>query len=90
MLAILQLAYMIIVVENILYYSIDATNNDGSKGRLINHCKKGNLTPKVIVIDTIPHIIFIAKKDIRRDEELLYDYGERRKHILDAFPWLGH
>lgn len=72
----------------LLYYSIDATKDDGSKGRLINHSKRGNLCPRVILVDDVPSIIFEAGKDIPKDEELLYDYGERSKEIIATFPWL--
>jgi SET domain-containing protein len=41
------------------------------------------------VIDTIPHIFLKTKRDILAGEELLYDYGERRRDILDAHPWLS-
>jgi SET domain-containing protein len=31
----------------------------------------------------------VALRDIEMDEELFYDYGERRKDIIEAFPWLN-
>jgi SET domain-containing protein len=59
-------------------------------GRLINHSRKNsNCQPKVFVIRDQPRIVLVALRDIEIDEELFYDYGERRKDIIEAFPWLN-
>ena len=56
---------------------------------MINHSKKSaNALPKVFTVDGNPRLCLIAMRDIDVGEELLYDYGERRKDILDANPWL--
>jgi SET domain-containing protein len=56
----------------------------------VNHSiRNANSTAKLAVIDTISHIFLKAKRDILAGEELLYDYGERRRDILDAHPWLS-
>ena len=70
-------------------YCIDATEEDGSYGRLINHAVNGNVESKVVKIDEKPVIIFLAKKDISAGVELCYDYGERSKSIVNANPWLS-
>ncbi len=59
-------------------YSIDATAETGTLGRLINHSrKKPNLVPKVVEIKRIPHVVFFALRNIATREELLYDYVDR-------------
>ena len=35
-----------------------------------------------------PYLILLAAKTIKAGEELLYDYGERSKDILESHPWL--
>ena len=64
--------------------AIDATAKDGSFGRLINHStKEANLVMKVIAVAGTPRVVFLASKEIPIGSELLYDYGERRKAIVD-------
>lgn len=68
---------------------MDATKDNGTLGRLINHSKiRANIKPKVIEVDSKPYIWFVAARKIEIGEELLYDYGERDKDVLQAFPWL--
>ena len=58
-------------------------------GRLINHEKKDpNLVMRVVIVDDAPRIIFFARRAIEIGQELCYDYGEKRKHILQKYPWL--
>ena len=54
----------------------DATYRSNSLGRLINHSKKGAnlLLRKPIEVRGKLRIGFIAKRDIQRNEELLFDY----------------
>lgn len=70
--------------------SVDATNETGRLGRLINHSKNGNCQTKLHDINGIPHLILVASRDIGKNEELLYDYGDRSKASLEAHPWLKH
>ena len=71
-------------------FSIDATKDTGRYGRLVNHSRKTpNLVTKVITNGESPRLFLIAKRDIESGVELLYDYGERSKEILKAFPWLN-
>ena len=68
---------------------IDATSDDGSVGRLINHDKiSPNLVMKPVVIRNKPRVVFFASKDIQIGEELSYDYGERRKDVVRDLEWL--
>ncbi|XP_013872822.1 lysine methyltransferase 5Ab isoform X2 [Austrofundulus limnaeus] len=71
-------------------YCIDATKETGRLGRLLNHSKSGNCHTRLHGIDGTPHLILVASKDIKADEELLYDYGDRSKDSISAHPWLKH
>ncbi|CAO2617914.1 N-lysine methyltransferase KMT5A [Lemmus lemmus] len=71
-------------------YCVDATRETNRLGRLINHSKYRNCKNKLYVIDSVPHLILIASRDIAAGEELLFDYGDRSKAYIEAFPWLKH
>jgi histone-lysine N-methyltransferase SETD8 len=59
-------------------------------GRLINHSKsQANLSTKTIIVDGAPRLVLFAARDIEANEELLYDYGDRRKESLANHPWLA-
>jgi len=84
-------SYMYEFVFNKTKYCVDATEDDGSCGRLINHsCKKGQNCKMSIHVDDngIPHLILVALRDILPGEELLYDYGDWNRSSKKAFPWL--
>lgn len=70
-------------------YCIDATEDTGKLGRLVNHSRTGNLMTKVVVVKQKPHLVLIAKDDIEAGEELCYDYGDRSKESLLHHPWLA-
>lgn len=72
------------------YNSVDATKETHRFGRLINHSKMGNCQTKLHPIDGTPHLILVASRDIKAEEELLYDYGDRSKASVLAHPWLKH
>lgn len=55
-------------------YAIDATAM-GNKTRFINHSKKGNIKPKVLMVNGDHRIGFFAIKDIKPHEEIFFDYG---------------
>jgi len=71
---------------------IDATDENFcfGHGRLINHRiePNNNLFPKKVMLDSVPHIVYIAARDIKAGEELCFDYGDRRQETVEAFPWL--
>ncbi|XP_041643876.1 lysine methyltransferase 5Ab [Cheilinus undulatus] len=71
-------------------YCVDATKETDRLGRLINHSKNGNCQTKLHPIDGTPHLILVASKDIKAEEELLYDYGDRSKSSILAHPWLKY
>ncbi|PIK51284.1 putative N-lysine methyltransferase SETD8-B isoform X2 [Apostichopus japonicus] len=70
-------------------YCVDATKESGRLGRLLNHSKTGNCCTKLVPIQSKPHLILVAKRDIKEGEELLYDYGDRSKEVLESHPWLA-
>ena len=72
-------------------YVIDATNESGRFGRLINHSRYSpNCKTKVVSIGDTPRLIFIALKDIPAGSEITYDYGDQSKESLVAHPWLKY
>ncbi|XP_031553921.1 N-lysine methyltransferase KMT5A-B-like [Actinia tenebrosa] len=69
-------------------FCVDATQESGRLGRLLNHSINGNCTTKLISIRDKPYLILVAAKDIQPNSELLYDYGERNKDAIASHPWL--
>ena len=70
-------------------WCLDATEETNRKGRLINHSKlHPNVKPKVVIYNGRPRIVFIATCDITKGQELLFDYGERRREVIERNPWL--
>ena len=68
---------------------IDATIESSDMGRLINHSRtKANLTTRIILVHGTPRLVFFAKGHIKKNSELLYDYGDRRKQAQQFHPWL--
>lgn len=72
------------------HYCLDATEEDGSVGRLVNHSR---LRPNCKALSfklqgEEPVVALVAIRDIAPGEEILYDYGERRKKKLLQHPWL--
>lgn len=59
---------------------IDATLDDGSFGRLINHSKRKQNVEGKLKLDNkgTPRIIFFAKSDIELGEELYFDYNDSK------------
>lgn len=70
-------------------YCVDATAESDRLGRLVNHSRNGNLTTKIAVINSTPHLVLVAKEDIQPGEEVTYDYGDRSKESLRFHPWLA-
>lgn len=71
-------------------FCIDATEETDRLGRLINHSKsKPNCLTKIVEIQHRPHLVLIASRDIQIGDEVTYDYGDRSKEAIEAFPWLA-
>lgn len=81
----------------LLYYKynrrqmcVDATEDNGRIGRIINHSRKrNNLDLKLVEVDGNAHVCLFANRLIKSGEEVLYDYGERNKDAVEAHPWLS-
>ncbi|XP_050292734.1 histone-lysine N-methyltransferase PR-Set7-like isoform X2 [Anthonomus grandis grandis] len=83
--------YMYYFKHNGIQYCIDATEETGRLGRLVNHSRSNpNLVTKTLMVDKKPRLVLIAKEDIKEGEEILYDYGDRSKESLQHHPWLAY
>jgi len=72
------------------HWCIDATEESLYMGRLVNHSRRiPNMVTKTVEVDGLPHLVLLAKRDIKEGEELLYDYGDRSKEALEHHPWLA-
>ncbi|KEP64161.1 UNVERIFIED_CONTAM: histone lysine methyltransferase SET8 [Hammondia hammondi] len=75
--------------------AIDATDEkqDFGPARLINHSRRNpNMTPRAITLgdfNSEPRLIFVARRNIEKGEELLVDYGERDPDVIKEHPWLN-
>ena len=83
------------------WLGLDATQEDGSLGRLINHSRMNpNCQMKLAWLvnpdrypgsaDEQPHAYFVSTRDISQGEELRWDYGETRSSKLVSHPWLNN
>lgn len=83
--------YMYYFKYNDRNYCIDATEEriEFGPGRLINHSRKNpNIVTKVLMIDTVPRLFFVSKRNIMCGEELLFDYGDNNPISILHNPWL--
>ena len=71
-------------IVSCLFFSVDATYQENI-GRMINDAVPGSLLQnakiKIVVENCEPHICLFAKREIKKGEEIRYDYGE------DNLPW---
>ena len=66
----------------LLLFSVDASVEDKSLGRLVNdEHKKPNCKIKVVEVDGTPHLCLFALRDISPGEEMTCDYGD------SDWPW---
>ena len=71
-------------------FCLDATEESGRYGRLLNHSRKHpTCVPKVVEVAGTPRLIFLAKHNIKAGQEITFDYGDRSKKSLAHFPWLA-
>ena len=67
---------------------LDATSGNHIS-RFINHSKKNpNVAPRLINRKGRPYIMFKTLRDIKSGDELLFDYNETDKEVIEANPWL--
>lgn len=65
---------------------IDATEETGRYGRLMNHALKNkNIKPVSVKIDGKTKIGFVSLRDIMIGEELRWDYGDPEGHKLEWY-----
>lgn len=65
-----------------LSYSIDASKEDGTLGRLANdNHRNPNCKVKKIIVKGRPHLCLFAVKEIFPGEEITYNYGD------SSWPW---
>lgn len=70
-------------------YSVDATKESDRLGRLLNHSRTdANCATRLVSIKDKPYLILETVRDVKAGEELLYDYGERSKDVLQHHQWL--
>ena len=82
--------FMFYFLYNKKQYCLDATEESGRYGRLINHSRKNpTCYPKVVTVNGTPRLIFRAKSDLMPGQEVQYDYGDRSAKSILAFPWLA-
>ncbi|XP_076253877.1 N-lysine methyltransferase KMT5A-A-like [Rhynchophorus ferrugineus] len=83
--------YMYYFRYNDQTFCIDATRESGKMGRLINHSRtNSNLYTKTLLVEGLPRLVLLAKENIKRGQELLYDYGDRSRESLKHHPWLKY
>ena len=72
--------------------SIDATSRAASFGKapFVNHSRTAPNLRVQLLEDThgALHLCLFARRDIEPNEELLFDYGERRRAVIEDLPWL--
>lgn len=44
---------------------------------------------KIVTYKNRPHLVLLAKDDIKKGEELTYDYGDRTRESIANHPWLA-
>ncbi|CAG7723769.1 unnamed protein product [Allacma fusca] len=69
-------------------YCIDATQDDGSIGRLINHRDPGNIKPVKYGLRSNIGVYFVAIKPIKLGEELFWNYNDQNPEARQSNPWL--
>lgn len=68
---------------------LDATHDDGSYGRMVNHSRlRPNCKPQGFMDGRTHALALVATRDIMMGEEILYDYGEISGSVIDELPWL--
>ena len=65
-------------------FSIDATEETPSLGRLVNHSRHPNSKMRVLSVDDRPCLCLFALADIQVNDEILYDYGLSDYPFIDA------
>ena len=68
---------------------LDATKSEHVSAFINHSCKRPNIAPELVYDENgTPRIMFRTKKALKKGDELLFDYGDRREHVLKANQWL--
>ena len=71
-------------------HSVDATADNGRKGRLLNHSRTAaNVVTRLVEVDKHTYLCLVAARDISVGEQLEYDHGERDRETVGSHPWLA-
>jgi histone-lysine N-methyltransferase SETD8 len=79
-----SLSYLYFFTDGNKEWCVDATREDVNLGygRLFNHSRlRPNMVTRVVTIGNEPHIAFFALRDIKKGEEMLFDYGDRESGL---------
>lgn len=69
------------------YTIVDATEDNGLLGRLVNHsARHDNVKPQRRIINGKLHILLIAKVDISAGKEVTFNYGDKNSTLPDCVP----
>jgi SET domain-containing protein len=61
-----------------IFYSVDATSPSRRSGKYCNHSRKNpNARMRTTLVDGLPRVYIEALKNIKKGEQVFYDYGER-------------
>ena len=55
---------------------------------VLQKANEDKLFATTYMVNHTARLMLVTTKPIKPGEELLYDYGERRKEVLEEFPWL--
>jgi len=66
-----------------VHYSVDATEDNGTLGRLVNHSKRGLARTRVVVVEEKPHLCLFATDDMIAGQQVLFDYGLKKLPFED-------
>ncbi|XP_046367755.2 N-lysine methyltransferase KMT5A-like [Haliotis rufescens] len=76
--------YTFQIIHRSTRFWVDASDEDGSYGRLINdEWRIPNIRSRTIFVDGEPHVSFFALRSIIAGEEIHYDYGGSENFL----PW---
>lgn len=70
-------------------FSVDASKEDESLGRLVNdNHKSPNAKMKKMVVENRPHLCLFAIAQIKKGDEIEYDYGDSNWPWREKVCWL--
>lgn len=73
----------------LILFSLDASEEDESLGRLVNdNHKNPNCVMKKIIVNNKPHLCLFAMKKIEIGSEIEYNYGDSKWPWRRKVSWL--